>query len=163
MLVFCLHRRHTSPLPPALLLHRLYQVIALPPTGRWQRVVYWFQTGCKGNIVPGRATFKASVPHGKGNGPVITGNWQPAPVAAGSLVELRGRLGLSQALGLSFASLAWLAITVGSCALCHPIRHWPILAFGIVPFLMLADAQWSLYRAARYFREALQLTELPTE
>lgn len=161
MALFYLYQRYTSELPPEQLLARLYQIIAVPPNGAWRRIGYWLQHRCKGDIRPATASFRATVPHGRSSGARVAGQWRPAAVT-GSVVELRVQLALGQPLGLSYVTLLWLTIALASGVFGHPFSQLPVVALGLFPVMFLVDAQWSIRRAATYFREALQLSELAT-
>jgi hypothetical protein len=164
-LLLYLRQQYSSPLPPLALLRRLEHTVPPRPAG----LLWWLgirRLPCWGKIEPTTNTFRARMPWGRSDGPVIFGHWQavasmPLPLA-GTMVRLTIRPPLSEMLGGCFMLLCLLAMSVLMQHSANSPRVALIPAsFGVLfALFFLASTWWSIRRAEHHFQAALMLQKL---
>jgi hypothetical protein len=159
--LFSRHARYATALPAFAVRQQLEQLVQPPFTG-WRR---WLglRPPCRGVVAAD--TFRARVAHGRSDGPLVQGHWEPTP--HGSLVELTVSLTIGSWIGVGIFLLWCLFIVSLTGVFAHPARLLSPAGFIALLVLLfslfiLADLRWSLRRAQRYFENALQLTKLST-
>jgi len=160
-LLFYLRRQYSSPLPPTALLRRLEHTVPPRPAG----LLWWLGSlylPCQGKVEPVTSTFQARMRWGRGNGAVVRGRWQAAPVAlplAGTTLQLIihppwGKLLFSLSLLAFVALLILLSRSNG-----EPVPWVPLALPGAMAIIWTSFFWGNVHHAEHYFQEALLLQQ----
>jgi hypothetical protein len=167
-LPICLRQQYSSLLPPSALLRRLEHTVPPRPVGLLWRLGIR-RLPCWGKIDPTTSSFRARMPWGRSDGPVIRGHWQAATSIslplAGTTVQLTIRPPLSEMIGGGFmlSCISAMSVLIWHSANSPRVALIPA-SFGVLfALFFLANNWWSIRRAERHFQAALMLQKLVTQ